>query len=578
METKSGKVLDSRRQLNDLKRKRAAQSKAHTSRASGTNSAAQSVFGSPPNKDSKRRKVDVSKSQPGWSSSQSDRSLLRYYSNLKRSSSPARLMSYQKGEWTDLPRNLVTSIKKDFQMKKAAMEVELYGKMFLIDFLRMMILDLETGSKQPIAWIDEDGSCFFPEIFADHDKINENEKVHGHVVPESFGTNDIKLQLEIDISGVGCSKLKESTGESNDLVKKIRVVKNLAIDAEADSSCVRGSNDKVCEAFGENQQEENNVQPAPFHENIDFNAAREMLLKALSSLKVDKIELACGSGILMQAQSELFRKQVEVTEKYRGDANVKYAWLPTSKGELSSVMTYGLGECEMLKMKSAYGSGILLLPVNCAQTSASYCDVDENGFQYVILCRVIMGNVEVVHPGSKQVHPSCESYDSGVDDLNDPKHYIVWDMKKNTHIYPLYAVGFKVSSDAGGHSSANENKVNTSGVTTSGQGAEVQGQLNSGSADMVQVPKSQGVAENLGSSSTKNPKSAWMPFPLLFEAISHKTSPSNMNLVSSNYELFRSKKISRDEFVKRLRLIVGDGLLRSSILNLQSKMSNDGSS
>lgn len=83
--------------------------------------------------------------------------------------------------------------------------------------------------------------------------------------------------------------------------------------------------------------------------------------------------------------------------------------------------------------------------------SASYYDVDENGFQYVILCRVIMGNIEVVHPGSKQVHPSCESYDSGVDDLNDPKHYIVWGMKKNTHIYPLYAVGFKVSSDAGGN-------------------------------------------------------------------------------------------------------------------------------
>lgn len=33
----------------------------------------------------------------------------------------------------------------------------------------------------------------------------------------------------------------------------------------------------------------------------------------------------------------------------------------------------------------------------------------------------------------------------------DPKHYIVWGMKKNTHIYPLYAVGFKVSSDAGGN-------------------------------------------------------------------------------------------------------------------------------
>lgn len=82
--------------------------------------------------------------------------------------------------------------------------------------------------------------------------------------------------------------------------------------------------------------------------------------------------------------------------------------------------------------------------------SASYFDVDENGVQYIILCRVIMGNVEVVHPGSEQALPSCVNYDSGVDDLNDPTLYIVWGTNKNTHIYPLYAVGFKVSSNAGG--------------------------------------------------------------------------------------------------------------------------------
>ena len=83
--------------------------------------------------------------------------------------------------------------------------------------------------------------------------------------------------------------------------------------------------------------------------------------------------------------------------------------------------------------------------------SASYCDVDENGVRYVILCRVIMGNVEAIYPGSKQAHPSCENYDSGVDDLNDPRHYVVWGTKKNTHVYPLYAVSFKISSEAGGN-------------------------------------------------------------------------------------------------------------------------------
>lgn len=380
MDTKFAKVLDSRRILNDLKRKRALQSMAYNARATSTNIALPSVFESPlskSNKISKRRKLDISNSQYGWCSSQSKSSLLRYYSNLKRSAPPASLMCYQKGEWTNLPQGFVTSVKKEFQIKKTAMEVELDGKMFLIDFLHMMILDLETGAQQPIAWIDEEDTCFFPEIFYNHDEINENcysenEQVDGHVVPKSHGANDIKLQLEIDISGSDYLKLRESTGESNDLVRKIKGVEKPAVDAEADNSCIRVSNEEICEAFGENQQDENMVRYD--RGNMDCNTVQEMFLKAFSSVKVDEVIATCGSGIQMQARLELFQKQVEITEKYRGDANVKYAWLPMSRGELSNVMCYGLGECEMLNMKSSYGSGILLLPVNCVESRSVYTE------------------------------------------------------------------------------------------------------------------------------------------------------------------------------------------------------------
>lgn len=65
----------------------------------------------------------------------------------------------------------------------------------------------------------------------------------------------------------------------------------------------------------------------------------------------------------------------------------------------------------------------------------------------MVLCRVIMGNMEVVNPGSKQFHPSSESFDSGVDDLENPRHYIAWSMNINTHIYPEYVVSFKVSAN-----------------------------------------------------------------------------------------------------------------------------------
>lgn len=62
-----------------------------------------------------------------------------------------------------------------------------------------------------------------------------------------------------------------------------------------------------------------------------------------------------------------------------------------------------------------------------------------------------------------------------------------------------------------------------------------------------------------------------MPFSMLFGAISAKVSPKDLKLVHAHYDLFRSKKISRNDFIRRLRLIVGDQLLKSTITNLQCK-------
>lgn len=55
-----------------------------------------------------------------------------------------------------------------------------------------------------------------------------------------------------------------------------------------------------------------------------------------------------------------------------------------------------------------------------------------------------MGNIEVVLPGSKQFQPSNESFDSGVDDLQNPKHYIIWDSNVHKQIYAEYAAIVKV--------------------------------------------------------------------------------------------------------------------------------------
>ncbi|XP_028103989.1 inactive poly [ADP-ribose] polymerase RCD1-like isoform X3 [Camellia sinensis] len=586
METKFTKVLDNgRRVVVDLKRKRAARCEAYFTGIARKVLSQQTALNSSIYKMGKRRKLNGSKSKCGCCASHLKKSLLRYYSNFSRSGIPQRLMFYQNGEWNDFPHDLIGLIKKDLQVKKATTEVEFNGRLFVLDFLHMMRLDMKTGLQQPIAWIDEAGKCFFPEIFSADEELpecchHEFEKDEEHLFSEPHGYQDIRLQLEIEVNGSDCSKFNEHSGESNAVNQQIQVDKKHAsdhCDVEVEDSCVRASDRKVDAAVGENQQIEKNMVTgiAAIHGDVDYDAVRKMFFAGMGSFaNADIVDIYRGSSTSMQARLELFHKQVEITKKFRGDANVQYAWLPCSKGVLSSIMMYGLGHCGTSKIKSTYGIGVHLSPANCTITSASYCDVDENGVRHMVFCHVIMGNMEVVHAGSKQFHPSSEDFDSGVDDMHTPRQYIVWNVNKNTHIYPEYVVSFKVSSDAEGLLVGSESKLDISGVTTCSQGPQVQLQLDPSLAQLVPVERCQERASNLCSSITRTPNSPWMPLPMLFAAISNKVPVNDMELIETNYELFRSKKISRDDFITKLRLIVGDTLLRSTITNLQSKEKN----
>ncbi|KAK9271324.1 hypothetical protein L1049_026914 [Liquidambar formosana] len=73
-------------------------------------------------------------------------------------------------------------------------------------------------------------------------------------------------------------------------------------------------------------------------------------------------------------------------------------------------------------------------------------EADDNGEKHLILCRVIVGNVEKVEAGSQQSHPSSVNFDTGVDDLKNPKQYVVWCANMNSHILPECVVG-KVAKD-----------------------------------------------------------------------------------------------------------------------------------
>ncbi|XP_057467364.1 inactive poly [ADP-ribose] polymerase RCD1-like isoform X1 [Actinidia eriantha] len=585
MESKCVKVLDNSHR--DIRRRRANRCAANII------DAAHKVFSLQPRRNSLltrlgKRKRFVCNSKCGL---HLRKSLLTNYSNLRKSGLPQRLLFYQNGEWKDYPREIVELVRKDFQMKKAAIEVQFNGFHLMLDILYMMQVDMRTGSQKPIAWIDEAGSCFFPQLYSTNGGVCDSnhyelEKGEESMFVERNGTPEIKLHLQIEVNGINGYNLEECVEESNLCSKRIKIEhKPSENDYElgVNDNYSRKSGAKREDVVDEVQQigENLSLNSQDIFEAVSLDYVRNMFIEGMKPFSdANILSINRCSSPMMQSRWEIFQKQVEITQKCRVNPNVRYAWLASTKDALSSIMTYGgLAHCGP-KVQSPYGVGVHLTSLKCALTSSAiYCDVDENDIRHMMFCRVILGNMEPVHPGSKQYHPSSDNFDSGVDDLQNPSHYTIWNMNMNTYIYPEYVVSFKMSHSAGEALGGKESRYDIPGFATC-HGREVQLQLDLSSVETERnchpcqdfEDESQRKAPSIGSSTSKTPKSPWMSFAMLFDAISNKIAPKDMKLVNFHYNLFRSKKISRDDFIRKLRLIVGDQLLRSTITGLQCKL------
>ncbi|KAI3914845.1 hypothetical protein MKX01_018014 [Papaver californicum] len=589
MDVRSAKVLGNGQTIVvDLKRKRAAQ---YAAQFTGATRMAERQFPalSPPKRLRKLMRSSRCKNSCG---SHFKKSLLKSYSYFMKSGLPQRLMYYN-GDWADFPEGFIGLVKEDFRVKKAAIEVEFKGQRLVLDFLHMVQIDLKTGLQNPIAWIDEEGSCFFPELYTDANELHDcaqaaNEKDGSYFYSEPNGMREIKLQLEIELTGVDGSKMVDCIEESNTYGKRLkvdgkRVSKRYEMeqaDNIADLKEVTGEN-KLPDATSNWQ----NASLESMQGKLPLDSVQHMFLEGMGSsfCAQNILEIRRGSSIAALARLELFHMQIEITRKYRGNANVRFAWLSSSKEASSWILTHGLGMDGLVgtgglaKTKPTYGFGVNL----SANVRSSCNDVDENGVQYMLLCRVIMGNMELVQPGSEQFHPSSENFDSGVDDLQDPKHYIIWNVNMNTHIFPEFVISFKapsiekgqlVSTCRGDVSGVTNSRVDASGVTNS-TSYQNQVQHSSPVNSVVDIHHSDhqipSKLPTVGLTAPKVPNSLWMPFPMLFAAVKDKVLQKDMDSINLFYNQFKKKMIRRDELVQKLRWIVGDPLLRSTIISLQ---------
>lgn len=571
MASKWVKVSDNgSRVIVDSKRKRASQRQAQIVRASNRALAVRHDLASVLNKTRKRKRDDgcISKCCSSFT-----KTILKNYSNFMKSGLPQRLLFSQDGQWTDFSQDVIDLVKEDFLAKKGATEVKFNGRHLMLDILHMIEVDLKTGVQKPIAWIDDKGCCFFPESYSSCHESHQCSKSEAMkdfelVEQESSMTPEINLHIEIDLNGPSSSNFEECAEESN--VKRIKPDEEGYTDLR-DRDLYNSSVEKI-------QQSDEDASSPICERILDPETVGNMFIRGVSpALKVEIIDVKKCCGGIMEARLELFQKQIEITQKLRRKANVQYAWFASPTDALSSTVVYGLG-LDGPKL-GKYGYGVHLTAVDSAHNSATICDIDEKGVRYMVLCRVILGNMELVLPGSKQSYPSNECFDSGVDNLQNPNHYVVWNMNMNTHIYPEYAVSFKMSPSAeAGNLILEGSRVDLSRVTSQDpQGPIIQ--IDSSPSKLgMNSPQFQSVkavsmekVPSVGSSTSRAPNSPWMPFSKLFEAISDKVAPEDMRLVRVLYESLRGKKTSREEFIRKLRSIVGDQILRSTISSLQSR-------
>ncbi|KAK9072871.1 hypothetical protein SSX86_009306 [Deinandra increscens subsp. villosa] len=509
---------------------------------------------SPLKKLGKRKRADESEKK---CSTCSGRTFLNNYSNFMKSGLPQRVLFFQDGQWVDFSQEVINLVKEGFRSKRVAIEVKYDGFHLMLDILYMIQVDLKTGAQKPIAWIDDAGKCVFPEIYSSCHDNHENLDLG-----ESSNTPEINLLLDIGLNGLDNNTIEECVGESN--VKRVKVDQELPKD-----NCALRVEEK--------QRSDEYASPITGSScgTVDVETARNMFIACVGSdLKVDILEVNKCSSSFMEAQFELFQKQIEITQKLRGKANVQYGWFVAVGGAPSGVLFFGHNGPKLGK----YGYGIHFVAVQSAQLSTMFCDDDENGIKHVVLCRVILGNVEVIQAGSKQFYPSDQCFDSGADDLQNPNNYVIWNTNMNTHIFPECVVSFKMSSTVKGNLVGEESRPHMSRVTTT---HDPHGPLDQDSPsdqigkngpgfEVMNLPYLEKLP-NVGSSTPKEPESPRMPLSMLFEAISAKVAPNDMKSLRIFYESFRAKKINREEFIRKLRSLVGDQILRSAMSVLQSK-------
>ncbi|XP_074316265.1 putative inactive poly [ADP-ribose] polymerase SRO2 [Silene latifolia] len=215
---------------------------------------------------------------------------------------------------------------------------------------------------------------------------------------------------------------------------------------------------------------------------------------------------------------EIYRQALK--NKYGDDNNMKFAWYGTSKEDIARIMSRGFGINDIPNWDGVFDDGINFFPIKFLNQSLNSCVMQDDGLKHVLLSRVLLEREDYSNYDIKD--------DDDEDEVVSPTTYVIKSTKMNTHILPEYVISFKTPlptlSLKSTLSSAPTNSFNA-------------------------TPK------------LKKPISPWLTFSTLILALAKLLPPQKISLVSKLHMDLKARKISRLDFIEKLKRLVGVNLL-----------------
>ena len=281
-------------------------------------------------------RVPQGQSSCAMSSSCSTRFMIQNHSNFKRSGAPARFMFYQAGSWIDFPSEVFGGLRLGFSEGKPVIDLSIGGAKYLFDFLRMLQIDFVTENQRSIAWIDENGKCFFPKVFVDEEfeEVEEN-----HAIPK------VEIEIRVDMGGNSNSNSNHSNSGKR---KRVEFESNSNEDeAEVTSSKKKLRDDEDGAARLCLTPSWPNAKPLSQGDR-EYSVYSNLLIKGLRKIDLENyatvtaIHQCTRTGPLERARSQVFEKQIEMIKAARGTSNGPvFAWYGASAKGVEGILKHG---------------------------------------------------------------------------------------------------------------------------------------------------------------------------------------------------------------------------------------------